>query len=177
MADRAIVIEVGQQVIGIVGLGEITLVTSVAVLGGASVSIGMATGAVRGLVRPREREVGEFVIDACRFPGSSRMTCLTGLRESGQVVNRILSVGVVALVTSNALGSRRRVSGGMAINTNNRLVRSSQREASLFVIHCRRRPGNLGVTFGAILSEVVFNVIGVGGLGIVRFVARITIFR
>ena len=65
--------ELAADVIGIVGGLVVLAVAGVAVRGGPGESVVVATGAVEGNVRPRQREIGQVVIKAGRRPGGFGM--------------------------------------------------------------------------------------------------------
>jgi hypothetical protein len=97
VALGAVMIEVIVHMIRVSRRCKIAFMTSIASVTGSGVGCSMASLAVEGNVRSRQREAGRAMIPIRWIPGRGRVACLTLIGESGESMLGIF-FGIVSLL-------------------------------------------------------------------------------
>lgn len=138
--------------------------TGVAIGGGVIESVGMARVARHRKMCPGERKLREVVIVGRRDPGCGGVTLRAFVAE---VVLHMIGVGqrvVILLVTGVAIGGDILITSRMAGDTLQIHVRPRQRELSIIVIEYTAAPVRSVMTEGAIVGEVIPDMVGIVGV-------------
>lgn len=107
-------------------------------------------------------EVLIVMIPGCLCPHNSVMAGFTIGRESHRQMIGIRSIVVLLLMAGITICRRTAIAIGMAGQTGQHGMRSGQRELSLIVIECSRRPRGRGMALGTVMVKIIGNVIGIG---------------
>jgi len=126
---------------------------------------------------PGQQEAGLGMIEVGRLPRRGVMAVGTGLGETVLDVIGIACPFIVGLMAAVAVIRRAGVATGVTGDTGLRGMRAGQWESGLVVVKRRGLPGGGVVTIGAVLGEVVLDVIGIGCPDKVILMAAVTIGR
>lgn len=155
VAERAVRGKSCRNVRGIVGAGEVSLVTSVAGRRQRRVVVvHMALRALNGSMRAGKREARFVVIEIRQRPRSRVVALRAVSRKPSRRVRRIVRRLVVGLMASVARCRQRCVVVvHVTLGTLHCSVRTGQRECRAAVIERRRLPAARGVANGAVCRE------------------------
>ena len=165
------------DVIRIRGAGVVSLMAGVTIgRDGCVVVVGVAAGSRHSDVGAGERERSLVVIERGARPGRSVVAGGAGGRKARCDVIRIRGAGVVSLVAGVTIGRNGCVVVvGVAGCARHSDVGAGERKCSSVVIECGWRPGRRVVACCTCGRKASCRVIGVGGSGVVGFMAGVAV--
>lgn len=103
MALGAIVREAAALMVRVIGSGERSRMTAVAIERRAGVAIAVASFTLKSRMGSSEGEFGQIVVKICRLPGSSRVTLRAIVREAAGFMIGVICPGKCGLVTAETI--------------------------------------------------------------------------
>lgn len=177
MALGAIGTEIVGHMVGVLGVIVIVLMTGVTGGRGIAIAAGVTLYTLQIDVRSRKRKSGLGMIELGGRPGSGGMAySAIGVEIIGHMI-RILRLIIIVRMAGKTGGRGIAVAAGVATDAIESKMCSGQRELSLAVVKCRRRPGGRGMALSAIGAEIIGDVIGILNLVIIALMAAVTLGR
>jgi len=131
----------------------------------------MTVNAVKGGMSPGQRKLRLRMIEYRRGPAIGAVADLTGSGKSGGLVIGVGGIIVTVLMAGETFGRCPRVSARVTIDTIQKSMSAGYGELSLVVIEYPRIPAVGGVAFGAVVAEIIGDVIGIARANIIVLVA------
>ena len=174
VTDRAVVIELSLNVVGVVDLLVILLMTRPAIGRRAFVLAADVTGdTAHRNVRSGEREIRTGMIEGGRFPRGRSMTVRAVMTELILHVIGIVHLLVISLMARPAIrGGSFKDPAHVTGDTTHRYMRSGEREVRSGVIEGGRFPSCRTVTVRAVVTELILHVIRVVHVLVILLMAR-----